>query len=298
MAGIDINRTTTGVNLPPSVSQEIWGATVYNSAVMAASRQIALPGSGVNVPIITGEPDAAWVAETDRKPLSSHTLTNKTMTPYTLAVIELFSNQFRRDLPALYAELIRRLPAALGRKFDSTVFGTTAVPGSNFDSLSTAPSMVVDGTNTYSDLVGVFQSVASAGGNLSHWLASPALQGTLLAATDGFGRPLFLPDATASNTVGQMLGRPIVGTTGSMLKSTTAGDDTGIAGDFANGAVWGSVEGIQISISENAVEKADGTVIAPWSRNMFAVRAEIEVGFRVVDVNRFVRINDGVVDTP
>jgi HK97 family phage major capsid protein len=298
MAGIDLNRTSAGVNLPPALSSEIWGATVYQSAVMAATRRIELPGAGINVPIITGEPEAGWVGETDPKPLSSHTLSNKTITPYTLAVIELFSNQFRRDLPALYRELVRRLPAALGKAFDATVFGTVTAPGSNFDRLDTAPALTVDGTATYADLVAVFQAVAAAGGNLSHWLASPSLQGLLLSATDGFGRPLFLPDATTGNTVGQMLGRPIIGTNGAMMKSTTVGDTTGIAGDFANGAVWGSVEGIQISFSENAVEKSDGTVIAPWSRNMFAVRAEIEVGFRVVDVNRFVRITDGVVDTP
>lgn len=298
MAGIDLNRTSSGVNLPPAVSQEIWGATVTNSAVMAAARRIDLPGGGVNIPIITGEPEAAWVAETDPKPLSSHTLSNKTITPYTLAVIELFSNQFRRDLSGLYRELVRRLPAALGKAFDATVFGVTAAPGSNFDRLDAAPALTVDATNTYQDLVAVFQTVAAAGGNLSHWLASPALQGQLMSATDGFGRPLFLPDATTSNVVGQMLGRPIVDTRGAMMESTTVGDVTGVAGDFAGSAVWGSVEGIQIDISENAVEKSDGTVIAPWSRNMFAVRAEIEVGFRVVDVNRFVRITDGVVDTP
>ena len=35
-----------------------------------------------------------------------------------------------------------------------------------------------------------------------------------------------------------------------------------------------------------------------WQQNMFAVRAEIEVGFRVRDLDHFVRITDGAVDTP
>ena len=297
MAGIDINRTTTGVNLPPQVASEIWGETVKASAVMSAARQINLPGGGVSIPVITGEPTAAWVDETDEKPVSRHTLDNKTITGYTLAVIEPFSNQFRRDLPGLYRELVRRLPFALGKQFDATVYGVTAVPGSNFDSLATAPQVTVAGTNTYQDLAAAFQAVAAAGGNLSHWLASPSLQGLLLSATDGFGRPLFIPDATTGNTVGQMLGRPIVDTKG-FLTSTTAGDDTGIAGDFAGSAVWGSVEGIQVSFSDQATLNDNGTSLNLWQRNMFAVRAEIEVGFRVRDVNRFVRITDGVVDTP
>lgn len=297
MAGIDINRTTSGVNLPPQVASEIWGETVKASAVMSAARQINLPGGGVSIPVITGEPTAEWVDETDEKPVSRHTLDNKTITGYTLAVIEPFSNQFRRDLPGLYRELVRRLPFALGRTFDATVYGVTPVPGSNFDSLGSAAQMTVDGTNTYQDLVAVFNAVAAAGGNLSHWLASPTLQGLLLSATDGFGRPLFIPDATTGNVVGQMLGRPIVGSKGFKV-STTEGDDTGIAGDFAGGAVWGSVEGVSISFSDQATLTDGSDTINLWQRNMFAVRAEIEVGFRARDVNRFIRITDGVVDTP
>lgn len=286
MAGIDLNRTTEGVALPSEVSSEIWGATIGESAVMSAARQIALPGAGVTIPVITGEPEAGWVNETDEKPVSEHSLDNKQITAYTLAVIEPFSNQFRRDLPGLYNELVRRLPRALGTAFDATVLGDKAAPGDNFDKLTTAPELTVDGTDTYQDLVAVFQAVAAAGGNLSHWLAGATLQGQLLAATDGFGRPLFTPDATTSNRVGSMLGRPIVST-----NALTTGTTTGIAGDFAGSAVWGSVEGIKIDISKEATITRGGTPINLWQRNMFAVRAEIEVGFRVADINRFARIN-------
>jgi HK97 family phage major capsid protein len=83
MAAVDLNRATTGVNLPPAVASEIWGATVEDSAVMRASRQINLPGSGISIPLVTGEPTAGWVTESDEKPVSRATLSNKTMTPYT-----------------------------------------------------------------------------------------------------------------------------------------------------------------------------------------------------------------------
>lgn len=295
---VDISRATSGVLLPPQVSTEIWANTIEASAIMQSARQINLPGSGVSIPVITGEPTAGWVDETDEKPVSRHSLDNKTITPYTLAVIEPFSNQFRRDLPGLYAELARRLPGALARQFDATVFGVTAAPGSNFDTLASAPAMTVDGTATYQDLVAVFQAVAAQRGNLSHWIASPSFQGLLLGATDGFGRPLFTPSANTSSVVGSMLGRPILGTYGAFKASTTAGDDTGIAGDFSGSAVWGSVEGVSISISDQATLTDGSDTLNLWQRNMFAVRAEIEVGFRVRDVNRFVRITDGVTDTP
>lgn len=294
---VDISRTTSGVDLPKQVSSEIWATAQEQSAVMAVSRQISLPGSGLSIPVITGDAQAAWVAETAAKPVSRATLGQKVMTPYKLAVIEPFSDEFRRDLPGLYAELARRLPGALAKKFDETVLGGTA-PGSGFDVLSSAPAMTVDGTNTYQDLVAVFNAVAAAGGNLSHWIASPSLQGALLASVDGFGRPLFTASSNTEGAVGQILGRPVYGTRGALRKSTTVGDDTGVAGDFAGSAMYGTVEGVKVSVSDQATLDDGGTQINLWQQNMFAIRAEIEVGFIVRDVNRFVRITDGVVDTP
>jgi hypothetical protein len=136
MSGIDINRGTSGVYLPPAVSTDIWQATQEQSGVMSAGTQISLPGPGISVPIITGDPTANWTAETTEKPVSRGSLNYKVIQPYTLAVIEPFSNQFRRDLPSLYNALVQRLPLALAKMFDLTVFGAAAgAPGSNFDTL-------------------------------------------------------------------------------------------------------------------------------------------------------------------
>ena len=290
MAGINMNRTTTGVVLPAEVSEEIWGKTVDASAVMAATRQIRLPGGGIEIPIITGEPEAGWVPETDPKPVSEHTLSSKKIQAYKLAVIELFSDEFKRDLPTLYAELVRRLPYALGRKFDQTVLGVTAAPGDNFDKLNDATTIEIDPANLYQSLAGVYSTIAAADGAMSHWMTSPVFQGTLLGATDGFGRPLFTPDATTSNTVGQMLGLPIVKASG--LEEGVLG----YAGDFAAGAVYGTVEGVKIDLNPNPVVHKGSTVVSGWESNMFGVRAEIEIGFRVVDKKRFAKLTAKAAD--
>jgi HK97 family phage major capsid protein len=296
MAAGDLKRSTSGVVLPAQVSTEIWANTQEQSAVMAVSRQISLPGSGITIPLITGDSAADWVAESAEKPVSHATVSSKSMTPYKLAVIETFSMEFRRDLPALYGELVRRLPGALAKKFDSTVLAGTA-PGSNFDVLSGAPALTVDGTNTYADLAAVFTAVATAGGTLSHWVANPAFEGLLLANVASDGRPLFVPDATTQGRVGSIFGRPVYSTRGA-LKVNADSTDTAIAGDFANSAIYGTVEGVQVDISDQATVNDGGTQVNLWQRNMFAVRAEIEVGFVTRDVNHFVRINNGVDPTP
>ena len=98
----DINRTTS-IALPGEVSSEILQKTQESSAVMSLAQPIKLPGLGVTIPVITGDPEAAWVAETAKKPVKRGTLDTKIMQPYTLAVIVPFSNQFRRDARTVQA---------------------------------------------------------------------------------------------------------------------------------------------------------------------------------------------------
>lgn len=291
---IDLNRGSAGAAdlLPKDISSEIWANTVEQSIIMQASRSISLPGSGITIPMVTGDASAEWVAETDEKPVSDATVSSKSMTPYKLAVIETFSNEFRRDLPALYAELARRLPSALGRKFDSTVVASTA-PGSNFDVLSDAATLTVDGTNTIEDLAAILQAVSVAGGDLSDWLISPQLEGLVRLAKDpGTGSYAFLQNAQTDNgAIGSVFGRPVLKSKSVYEAGTPA--TLGIAGDFARSAIYGTVEGISVDVTDTATVTKGGDPINLWQRNMFAVRAEVEVGFIVRDKAHFVKINDG-----
>lgn len=287
MAGIDLNRTTSGVAdlLPKAVSQDIWGQAVQESAIMRASRRMNIPGGGLTIPIITGEPTADWVNETDEKPVSRHTVGSKNLQGYTVAVIEPFSNQFRRDLPGLYNELVRRLPYALARKFDQTVLEGEA-PGSNFDTLADAAAVEVGPDGTIDALSTVLGNVGSAGGDLSHWLIAPQLEGTVRLAKDAQGNYAFLGDARADRgDIGSIFGRPVIASRG--LATDTA---LGVAGDFANSAIVGVVEDVRVSISDQATLNDGGTQLNLWQRNMFAVRAEFEVGFAVKDIAHFNRL--------
>lgn len=86
MAAIDINRTTT-ISLPGAVSRDILQKTQEASAVMALAKHIALPGLGVTIPVITGDPEAGWVGETEKKPVKRGTLATKVMNMILLAIV-------------------------------------------------------------------------------------------------------------------------------------------------------------------------------------------------------------------
>lgn len=294
MAGIDINRTTTGVVLPTAVSDEIWQGAQEQSAVMQLTPRVDLPGGGTEIQVITGDPEAEWVSETDEKPVSRGTLDRKVMRGYTLAVIEPFSNQFRRDKNALYNALVNRLPGVLARKFDNTVFFGTA-PGSDFDTLTGAPSVSIDnGTDTsYDGYLAALSAIAANDGDLTGWALSAQAEILALGAKDGNGRPLFATDLREDGAVGSILGRPAYKTKAVYQAGEPGTPGTpatvGFAGEWTS-ARWGQVQGISVSVSDQASLTDGATTLNLWQRNMFAVRVEFEVGFIARDVNRFARL--------
>lgn len=286
MSGISTNRTN--ITLPAEVSQEILQKTQQASAIMQLARQIALPGRGVQIPVITSDPAAAWVAETGAKPVSNPGLSTKLMQAYKLAVIVPFSDEFRRDAAALYDALVARLPLALAQKFDQTVIGAVDAPGENFDTFAncTAQSIVkAEGHSTYDGLVAAYGDIAAHNGSLNGFALSPSAVGLLLGATDSTGRPIFINSA-ADGDVNRLLGARTLESRG-IYKAGAAGVGTapgtpalvGIAGDWSQ-AMYGTVEGVQIRFADQTGLTINSTQVNLWEHNMFAVRAEIELGFR------------------
>lgn len=273
MSGVSTNRTD--ITLPVAVSNEIMQKIQENSAVMKLARRIALPGNGAAINVITSDPEASWVGETAKKPVSNPGLTTKIMRGYTLAVIVPFSNQFRRDASALYDAIIERLPAALGKKIDDTVFHGSA-PGSDFDTFAsvTAQSLASD---VYDGLVAADTDIALHGGITNGYVLSAQARGILLGAKDDNGRPLFV------NNVSEGAIPMLLGARTELVKAAFKSGTPnviGYAGDWTQ-ALYGIVEGIKINYSEDAtLDLGDGNTINLFQQNMFAVRAEIEFGFR------------------
>lgn len=284
MAATGVPTNRTNIELPAEVSAEIIQKTQEASAVMQLARQIVLPGRGVEIPVITSDPTAEWVAETGLKPVSNPGLEKKIMTAYKLAVIVPFSNEFRRDAKALYDELVKRLPNALGLQFDKTCFGIESAPGSNFDTFASCTAQNIGGTNTYAGLVAADTDVAVAGGILNGYVISPQAKGVLLSATDGDDRPLFI-NSVAEGAIPMILGSKTLLSKGAYKAGTGASipNIVGVAGDWTQ-AMYGTVEGVKIDISDQATltvgSGQSATQINLFQQNMFAVRAEIELGFR------------------
>ena len=277
MSGINTNRTN--ITLPAEVSAEIITKVQEESAIMRLAKPINLPGRGLTIPVIAGDPEANWVDETNAKPVSNPTLSQKNMKGYTLAVIVPFSNQFKRDAQALYAEIVSRLPKVLGNKFDATIFHGTA-PGTGFDVLTGCTTETISGTGKsfYKALVNSDVAIAAAGYAVNGYAMSPQARGEMLLAEDNNKRPLFVNNV-AEGGIPRLLGQPVYYTRGVYgAGDATNPDVLGVAGDWTQ-ARYGIVQGVDVSISDQATLTISNSQVNLWERNMFAIRAEIEVGF-------------------
>jgi len=288
LVGTPTNRTS--IDLPVDVSQEIIQKTQEESAIMQLARQIPLPGRGAAVNVITSDPEAAWVGETNAKPVSNPGLATKILRGYKLAVIVPFSNEFRRDVATLYDAVVDRLPRALGAKFDATVFGNGSAPGSDFDTFANVTAQAI-GADAYAGLVAADGDVAAHGGIMNGVVLAPQGKSILLSSVDRDGRPLFI-NSVAEGAIPMVLGARTLQSKGAYVAGTSpAPNKVGIVGDWTQ-SVFGTVEGVRITYSEDAtLDLGNGTLINMFQDNMFAVRAEIEVGFRA-DTSVFNALTD------
>ncbi|MBQ3578008.1 MAG: phage major capsid protein [Firmicutes bacterium] len=277
----DLNRTGF---LPAQVAREILVRTQKGSAIMQLAKRMTLPGTGASVPVVTAIPEAGWVGETGAKPVSTGSMTPKLMQAYKIAVIVPFSKELLRDAPALYDGLVEQLPEALAVAFDSTVIGAKAAPGSNFDQFvigTDVAQSLTGSTGVYGGLLAAYNAIAPAG-DMTGIAIGAVGKGKLLGALDGQNRPIFL-GSEIDGSIPRVLGAMTAVGHG-IYKAATSGSGAqpqivGLAGDFGQ-AVYGTVEGVQISVSDQATLKVGSDTINLWQQNMVAVRAEIECGFR------------------
>lgn len=286
---INVNRGTSGIALSPEQSREVWANATQQSVIMQLAQRVTLPGPGLTIDVITGDIEASWIAESTEKHVTSNTFSSKTMKPYKLAAIMIFSNEFRRDKAALYEEIVRRAPAAIGKKFDETVFAGVT-PGTGFDVL-TAATQVGLGANVYDQLVAAKEAVATSGGMLNGWAISPQGESILLGAKDGDSRPLFLTDINAQSAVSRIFGAPVI--LSKNVYATGTPNVVGVAGDWSQ-MRYGIVEGIKVDISDEATINDGTNQINLWQRNCFAVRVEAELGLVVKSTGAFVLLTDEV----
>lgn len=290
--------------LPRRLSGFIFEDAEQASAVQRVVPREPLPGEGVAIPVITGRPTAAWVAEGGRKPLSDASTSTLIMDPKKLAVIVPFSREFlRTDRVDLFGRLRPMIAEAFAYAFDvATVLGiSTPFP----DYLAETTHTVELGTaaqgsgGVYTDLVEALglPPTTDSRFRVRAWLADTTAEVELLQAVDTSGRPL-LTNGPTGDLGPNLIGRPFaymedlfqpIGANATW----EANEGIRLMGFDPRRARWGVGSDIEYTLLQEAtLVKADNSLLHLAQDNLAAIRAEAEYGWVVENVQSAVKVLD------
>jgi HK97 family phage major capsid protein len=283
--------------LTPAQSAPIFDLARQQSVVQRLARQIPLGATGVTVPVTTGKLTAGWVSEGATKPASSGTMTLKTMTPKKIGVIAVVSAEVVRADPGNYMENIRGdVAEAFATAFDAAALHGTSTPFTTYVD-QTANSVEFTGTTpaftaVWTDLNSALNVLLTQSSPRypTGWALDARFEPVLNGSMDTTNRPLFiespLTETAGPIRAGRLMGRDAF--VGPGVYAAT-GKIYGYLGDWSQ-AAWGTVGGINYSLSTEATVTINGALTSLWENNLVAVLAEAEYGWLVNDLTSFCKL--------
>jgi HK97 family phage major capsid protein len=260
----------TSLVLTPEDTNKFVNKMKDASAIMKLATYIPSSGNARNKTLhdIT-DTDAHWqTAKGGTKVIDTAIRTDLELQYYPLYKIYQFDEQEANDATFLVNMLIDMAGGSIGNTFDKTIVNNIDnAPSVNFDYLDEAQVTEIDPTSIYTGLANAYKALAAGDFSLNGWIFSNAGRGTLVGALDGIGHPLF--DSGTKSVLGERA---------EFEGGVFVGDQIGIAGDWTR-AVWGDVSGITIKKADNGLQLLQS--------NSVAVRIELLVGFRVIDLPAF-----------
>lgn len=295
--------------LPPTIVGPIFDKSVEGSAVMSLARPVPLSMSAQTaVPVPLDVPQADWVSEGGRKPLSSGGNDIKYMSGKKIAVLIPVSMEVAQSNAAgLWTQLQADLPTAFARAFDmATIHGKNMKGGAGpfQDYLAMTSKTVALGANAQSqggiwgDFVDGMEEVIDGDWDYTGTVADNRLKPKLLKATSTTGEPLFVETRQTSGTgtalAGELIGEPLAysrSVSGKLRRQSTSVDSglRAIGGDWSQ-AAYGVGMAISVKLSREATYiDEDGGVHSAFQENLVLLLAEAYYGFVLGDPEAFVK---------
>lgn len=238
---------------------------VEREAVAAiVSTVVQANGNKFRVPVVTGDPSAAWVPEGGEIPLSDAALDQASTSFFKVAGLTIVTRELADDSSPEAAQIIGDgLARDIARKIDAAYFGTTTTNGpSGLKSLTTSTASA-GGTFTNLDpFIAAIYGTEGYGVSVNHFVANPTDAQTLSQLKQG----------TASNV-------PLLGSDPTKPGSRTIQGVPLITSPAVTaGTIWGipTVRSIVV-IRDDATLDIDRSVY--FTSDRVAIRATMRVGW-------------------
>lgn len=270
-----------------------------NSAVAQLAKYEEMTAPKKTFTYLAEGPGAYWVSESERIETSKATWLTAEMETRKLGVILPVSKEFLRYTVKDFFEQMRpAIAEAFYKKFDqAALFGVGspyATGISVFERIEDAGNTIAKGstTNLYTDLNGVIALLEDGDHDFNGLTTTKSFKKDLRGALDVDNRPIFNePTQGAASTV---LGEPVSYVSKASFDTTKA---LALAGDW-DMARYGILQGIEYAVSEDAtlttIQDADGNPINLFERDMFALRATMEIGFMTLKEDAFAALTPSI----
>lgn len=290
-ANVMLQDAKTG-EIPTEQGTLVLKDVMQNSAAMQLAQYEEMTKPKKKFTYLADGPGAYWVGEAERIQTSKATWLEAEMESKKLGVILPVSKEFLRySVSDFFQQMQPHIAEAFYTKFDqAALFGNNspyAAGSSIFERADAAGNTIAEGTNPtlYLDLAGLIGLVEDGDNDPNGFTTTRKFKQNLRNEVDVNNRPIF--QAETAGVPGSLLGEPINYVN---KKSWDYDKAKVLTGDWSF-ARYGILQGIEYAISEDAtlttIQDENGDPVNLFERDMFALRATMEVAFMTLKDDAF-----------
>lgn len=293
-----------GNKFPTTLVTEMFNAVGGHSALARLSAAKPIPFNGETVMVFSNAGEASLVAEGAAKPAGNAAANPVVIRPQKFVYQQRVSDEFVKNAESrlnyleAFAEGFSRV---IGRGFDiaamhgidpATKADISALATNNFDDLLTGTSVITyNSAAPDANIEAAVAAIQTKGGNIDGIAMSPAF-GAAMASLKVNGVPQFPEFRFGANPEAFAGLRSDVNSTVNFTGSASgAPTDMAIVGDFGRAFRWGYSVNVPLEVIEYG--DPDGTGHDLKQYNEVLLRAEAYIGWGILDLNSFARVEMG-----
>ena len=286
-----------GTMLPPQIVTEMFNKVGGHSALANLSAQTPIPFNGVDVFTFTLDKEADIVAENGAKTKGGATVDAVNITPIKFEYGARVSDEFMWGSEEYRLNVLQQFAEGAAKKFargfdiagfhglnPRTMTASAVVGTNNFDSAVAAANKVTyAAASADANIESAIALVEAAEAELNGIAMAPAMRSALASLTVNGARkyPEFAFGGHPENMGGMKID------VNSTVKGPSAGKDVAILGDFQNAFKWGYAKDIPLEVIEYGNPDNDATLGDLKGHNQVYLRAEVYIGWGILDASRF-----------
>lgn len=269
-----MSLTTGSANdafLPETIGALVTRPVLAASVAAQVGTTVSISSHDYRVPLVTGDPSAAWTAEAAEIAPSDSTFGELVVTPSKVAGLTVISRELAEDSSPSAQQIVGEgLARDIAKRIDSAFFAATTANGpSGLGSLTTSVAEYAAGGPTNTDwALAAIAAAEAQGGHLTAFVTDPATALTLATAKDQTGSERNLLE-----------GRTVAGVPLIVSTDVTAGTVYGIDSRF-----------VSVVVRDNTRLEVDKS--AYFSSDQVAVKATMRVGFAFTHPLALVKVTE------